>query len=205
MNIYVESNFVLELALRQEQYEACENILSICEAGRAKLVLPAFCIAEPYETWVRRAKHRSNLARDLAVELGQLLRSEPYREEVDALQNLTNILIRSGEEEKQRVNQTLDRVLNITEIIPLERDVLMSAIAHQADLDLSPPDSIVYASVLHHLSTTVPAESCFLNRNSKDFDDPDIVDALSNYNCKMLPRFDSGHDYIQSQIRGRSQ
>ncbi len=29
-----------------------------------------------------------------------------------------------------------------------------------------------------------------------------IVDALNNYNCKMLPRFDNGYDYIQSQIRG---
>ena len=79
----------------------------------------------------------------------------------------------------------------------------MSAITYQTSLDLSPPDSIVYASVLHHLSTTTPAKSCFLNRNSKDFDDPDIVDELDGYNCKMLPRFDSGHKYIQSQIRGK--
>jgi hypothetical protein len=110
MNIYVESNFVLELALLQEQFEACENILAICEAGETALVLPAFCIAEPYETLVRRAKHRGNLSRDLTTELGQLSRSEPYREE---------------------------------------------------------------------------------------FDGPDIVDALDNYNCKLLPRFDSGYDYIQ--------
>lgn len=204
MNVYVESNFILELALRQEQAAACEKILSICEAGKAKLVLPAFCIAEPYETLVRRAKQRGNLSRDLATELGQLLRSEPYREEVGALQDVTNILLRSGEEETQRLNQTLDRVLNITDVIPLERNILMSAIAHQAGLDLSPPDSIVYASVLHHLSTTVPAAGCFLNRNSKDFDDPDIVNALGNYNCKMLPRFDRGYEYIQSQTRGNS-
>jgi len=113
MNVYVESNFVLELALFQEQYEDCENILSICEAGKATLVLPAFCIVEPYETLVRRAKHRSNLSRDLAAELGQLIRSEPYREEVDTLQDVTNILIRSSEEDKQSLNQTLDRILNL--------------------------------------------------------------------------------------------
>ena len=201
MNIYVESNFVLELALLQEQYKACQNILIICEAGKTKLVLPAFCIAEPYETLIRRAKHRSNLSRDLTTELGQLLRSEPYQEEVDTLRDVTTILVRSGEEEKQRLNQTLDRVLSIAEVIPLERNILVSAITYQTSLDLSPPDSIVYASVLHHLSTSTLVKSCFLNRNSKDFDDPDIVDALNNYNCKMLPRFDNGYDYIQSQTR----
>ena len=204
MNVYVESNFVLELALLQEQYEACENILSVCETDKAKLVLPAFCIAEPYETLGRRAKHRSNLSRDLVAELGQLLRSEPYREEVDTLQDVTNILIRSSEEDKQRLNHALDRVLSLAEVIPLERDILIAAIAYQVNLDLSPPDSIVYASVLHHLRAKTTAKSCFLNRNSRDFDDPDIVDTLDNYNCKMLPKFNSGYDYIQSQVRGEA-
>lgn len=203
MNVYIESNFILELALLQAQSESCENIVSICEAGKVKLVLPAFCIAEPYETLVRRAKHRSNLARDLAVELGQLRRSDPYRTEVDTLPNVTNILVRSGEEEKQRLNETLDRVLGIAEVIALERDILRSAITYQAKLDLSPPDSIVYASVLHHLSTFGMVQSCFLNRNLKDFDDPDIVEVLNSYNCKMLPEFDSGYNYIQGQIRNR--
>lgn len=50
MSIYVESNFVLELALMQEQYESCEAILQVCKAGQAQLVLPAFSSAEPYYT-----------------------------------------------------------------------------------------------------------------------------------------------------------
>ena len=202
MNIYVESNFVLEVALLQEQHKACESILTVCEAGETNLVLPAFCIAEPYETLGSRAKHRSNLSGDLTAELRQLLRSEPYQEEEGTLQNVTKLLVRSGEEERQRLNRTLDRILSAAEVIPLERHILRSAITYQASADLSPPDSIVYASVLHHLSTSVQVTSCFLNRNSKDFDDPDIVNVLDNYNCKMLFRFDSGYDYVQSQIRG---
>ena len=54
MNVYVESNFVLELALLQEQSASCEEILGLCEAGRVQLVVPAYSLAEPYETLVRR-------------------------------------------------------------------------------------------------------------------------------------------------------
>jgi hypothetical protein len=50
MNIYVETNFVLELAFVQEQHESCEQIIGLCEAGNATAVLPAFCISESYET-----------------------------------------------------------------------------------------------------------------------------------------------------------
>ena len=58
MNIYIESNFVLELALVQEQEASCENLLQVCEAGRAKLIIPAYSLVEPYETLVRRHTQR---------------------------------------------------------------------------------------------------------------------------------------------------
>lgn len=61
MNIYVETNFVLELAFVQEEYESCEQIIGLCEAGSATIVLPAFCIAESYEKLIRRAKRRKQI------------------------------------------------------------------------------------------------------------------------------------------------
>ena len=204
MSIYVESNFVLELALMQEQHESCENILLICEAGNARLVLPAFSIAEPYETLVRRHKSRIQLRNDLTTELKQISRSKPYSNEIEALQNVTVLLIRSVEEEKQRLYQTRDRILNVAEIIPLSAEILISAAKFQTTLALSPQDSIVYASVLHHLNTSEAVKKCFLNRNSKDFDDPDIVQSLENYGCKMLFSFASGYNYIQSHINPTS-
>jgi hypothetical protein len=51
MNVYVESNFVLELALLQEEHETCENILALCERAEAKLVLPAFCLPSRLKLW----------------------------------------------------------------------------------------------------------------------------------------------------------
>ena len=44
MNVYVESNFVLELAFLQEQSSSCEEILSLAEGGRIQLVLPGYSL-----------------------------------------------------------------------------------------------------------------------------------------------------------------
>ncbi|MGA9382849.1 MAG: hypothetical protein WBV73_29160 [Phormidium sp.] len=54
MNIYVETNFVLELVFQQEQWQSCEQILQLCEAGSAKLVIPAYSLAEPDDKLSRR-------------------------------------------------------------------------------------------------------------------------------------------------------
>jgi len=201
MNIYAESNFVLELALMQEEHESCENILLLCEDGKAKLVLPAFSIAEPYETLVRRGKSRNLLADNVANELRQLGRSKPYKAETDTYQTVISLFIQSGKEEKERFFQIRDRLLKVAEVIPLEKTILASAAQLQTTLGLSPQDAVVYGSVLHCMNVNSSVKSCFLNRNFKDFSDPYIEDTLTRNNCKLLFSFKKGYDYILNQIR----
>lgn len=198
MIVYVETNFVLELALLQEQHESCEAIVLLCQAGAIRLVLPAYSLIEPYETIVRYLKNRTRVASDLASELRQLGRTKPYRAEIDALQTFTNVLVTSQQEDSIRLRDTLDRLLSFAEIVALDAAILNQARIHQAT-GMSPQDAIVYASVLHHLSASDATAKCFLNRNSKDFDDPDIEAALASNGCRMLFSFDAGLQFISSQ------
>jgi hypothetical protein len=70
----------------------------------------------------------------------------------------------------------------------------------KARYDMSAQDSIVLASVLSHLGDTKPAESCFLNRNTKDFDRLAILEMLGEYDCKFFGRFDEGLHYIEARL-----
>jgi predicted nucleic acid-binding protein len=200
MNIYVETNFVLELAFVQEQHESCDELLRLCEAGNARLILPAFCIAESYETLIRRANNRKRIANELASELSQLARSKPYRTEIDALPSAVDLLARSSQDEDQRLVAVLAQLLKVADIVPLEAGIVVAATRHRSDYELSPQDSIVYASVRQHLAAAGESESCFINRNSRDFNDPDIQDDLARFGCKMLFTFVSGCNYIRSRI-----
>ncbi|NOQ35339.1 MAG: PIN domain-containing protein [Methylococcaceae bacterium] len=199
MNIYVESNFVLELALMQEQHESCRKILLLCERKKANLILPAYSIAEPYETLIRRERNRKLLAQNIANELQQLSRTELYKTESDNYQTVASFLVKSGEEENERLLQTHKQLLEMAQIIPLEKDVFASALQLKIQFDFSPQDAMVYASVLQHLNIHKFEKSCFLNKNSKDFDDPDIEESLMKNNCKLLFSFEKGFDYINSQ------
>ena len=64
---------------------------------------------------------------------------------------------------------------------------------------MSGQDAIVLASVLAHLNAHRPLKSCFLNRNTKDFDDPDIREKLENYGCIFFGKFEQGLRYISAQ------
>ena len=202
MNVYVESNFVLELAFLQEQCLSCEKILSLCEARRIQLLIPAYSLAEPYETLIRRQKRRKRIREEMDAEIEQIARTSAYANRIGDLYDLSASLIKFVEEERMRLKDICSRLIRVTEVIPLDASVLsVAATQYQHTHEFSPQDALVYSSVLSHLEQVNAPQSCFLNRNSKDFDYSIIIEQLSGYDCKLLSRFDSGHDFILNALR----
>lgn len=202
MIVYVESNFVLELAYLQEEHESCEEILKLAEEGRIEIVLPAYSVGEPYDSWVRRSKRRAALDESLSRELNELSRSKPYVETLNEFQEITKTLLQSGEQEKERLDDALNRILETAVVVPIEREIIKNAIDLQKTRNFRlPQDSIVYASVLSHLANTSTEElKCFITKNSKDFANPDIYTDLESYNCKLLTKFSDGLGYTKSRL-----
>lgn len=110
MKIYVESNFVLELALQQEQASSCEEILELCEGVDRELVGPAYSLPEPYETLIRRRKERERIQRDLYVELQQLARSATYSGRLDAFDAVSTLLIGTAEQDAARLEEVRSQI-----------------------------------------------------------------------------------------------
>lgn len=110
-------------------------------------------------------------------------------------------MISSQEEQKRRLDALIEKILEVCKIIPLTAEILTEAIKYQSEYNLEPQDSIVYASVLDHIKKSDERQRCFLNRNSKDFDDPDIKESLNSYDCLMLFRFDNGISYVKSKLK----
>ncbi len=138
MNVYVETNFVLELVFDQEQHTSCEQVLDLCETERAHLVIPAYCLAEPHEKLTRQARSRRELQQNLEAELRQLARTTSYATRIGSIQDIASLLVQSNEEEKQRFIYFRNRLANIAEIIPLTLDILREAATYEAPYDLIP-------------------------------------------------------------------
>ena len=72
----------------------------------------------------------------------------------------------------------MTRLLEVAEIVPLNQSVVMEAMGYREKYGLGCQDSLAFSSVIDHLHSVASPPSCFLNRNSKDFDDSDIVETL---------------------------
>lgn len=202
MIVYVESNFVLELAYLQEECEQAEEIARLAESGEIKLAIPAFSGGEPYERMTRRSRERKALQDRLAIEIKELSRSSPYANIDETARELNAVLSESASDEKARLDATLLRLINLSGIIPLDNGVLRLSLDYQSKFALSPQDAIVFASVVSHLQSLEPSEEkVFVTRNKNDFVNPDIFEFLSSHNCKLLFKFTDAIGYVHGVIR----
>ena len=201
MIVYVETNFVLEMAFAQEQMGSCREILSLAESGAFELAIPAFSVAESYETQTRRSRLRNELCDDIERELLLLSRSEQYSEIVISGRDVSLLLRESAEEDKERLDAVLLRVLECAVTLPVGVEVLRSAVDFQNSFGLKPADSIIYSSVLNHMATAIPQARCFLNKNSRDFATLEIREQLRRYNCRLITNFSDGLNFIRNELR----
>lgn len=206
MILYVETNFIIELAFTQEEYDECRSILDLTKAQTdIDLVLPVFCMGEAYEASVRKWRHRRELSNAVSTEVGQLGRSKPYRTRRGEFRKLTGLLVRSIEDQQRGLEATLGEVLETARVLPLERATFERAMEYQKTRSLQPQDSIVYVSVMTDLDEGAGVPSCFITRNPEDFANPDIEDDdLARHGCKLLTSFRDGLGYVRGHL-GREQ
>lgn len=196
MIVFVETNFLLEFVYQQEEHESCEELLALAEAGRIDLVVPAFSIAEARMSHLRHIKQRAEFHDLLSRQIRELSRSKPYSDVSFKSRELISALVDSAEEERRRLRQVVERVGNAGRILPMTEEVLLRADRAEAEVDLSPQDAIVYASVVEEMAADPRAPKCFLNRNSRDFKNPDIAAELARASCHLLSSFRAGVGYI---------
>jgi predicted nucleic acid-binding protein len=198
--VYVESNFILEIALQQEEAAQANELLDMVEGKLIELAFPAFSLSEPFATVVARAKARAGLAETTRQQMRELGRSQPHRSFATSLESLTKQFAAIAKAEMDLLESTLGRMLRAARVLPLDATTFASALAHERTLGLSAPDAIILASVESDLRTVPSQPRCFLNRNHKDFGQPGVRAVLDALECRYMPAFAQGLAFVRSQL-----
>ena len=192
MDVFVESNFILELAFLQGQHSACERLLAGALAERYRLHVPQYALTEVFQT----LRHRSN---ERAEQQSYFQREiEQHRRETDAdigdtdmlVRLLNNLLTERTTAQTARLYAATAQLARIAPGSALTTEVLAEAQAVQLRHRLSPQDALVYASVLAGLRLLpIDSSKLFVTRNTRDFEQQLIIEELRALNCHLLSSF----------------
>lgn len=200
MIVLAESNFVLELALRQEHFEHAEQIVGLAEKKHLCLVIPACSLIEPYHTLIRRRCERKEFSRRLQDEIKLLGRSTLHDGMSSASQHVAQTLDAGTEIERESLEQTIARLTQSCLVPVLSLEIIRLAQAVQLTYGLEPQDAIVLASIDTTLQELGTGPKVFVNKNSKDFASPLIEDQLEKYECRLITSLPNARQYIENAL-----
>ena len=107
MIAYVESNFILEIALGQEQSQFAQGLVQLAERGDIEIAFPSFALSEPFSTISQRGRARRQLYSSLTNQLNDLARSLPHQSDVTCLRPLLPALTSVGIREAALLAETV--------------------------------------------------------------------------------------------------
>ncbi len=200
MNIYCETNFILEIVFSQEQANYCKNIIALCKKHKAHIIIPAYSFAEATYRIESQTKLQENFKKELNSQTNHFSRTLQYTQQIKNFRKLDTFLTQNKEELKNRFEKCRKDLVYNAEIIPFDDHILKTTKSVEVEYDLTFQDSIIFTSILSHLQQNSNVPSCFLNRNNKDFDTLEIKSKLISLNCKLFTNFENAFKFIDSQI-----
>jgi hypothetical protein len=199
--VYVETNFVLELAYLRATSDNCQRLLELARVGTIEIVVSSFALIEARLAWQRNAKRRNRLHSAVRTELGELSRSRPLTDIPLQSQAFVAALIDTAQQDRSRLEAVIETLTTIGVVMATSPATLRRAAVIEHSLGLSPQDALIYASVVEHIESQNSSTSkLFVTQNRRDF----LIaeDELAGLNCKLLFTFDSAEGYVRSKIAG---
>jgi hypothetical protein len=198
VNVYIETNFILNLGLKQEGYEAVDKIVGLASQKTITLRLPAMAVLEAISTVGKRRLERAQLIKAVDRQLEQAKRSKD-RAAAKSLEASIGVLAKLNTQELEDVQGVVYNLMSYARVLSHTPVVMFRAIAAQHWLNIDPVDSMIYAAVLVDLEAAPLLEpSCFLTTDGNL--SKKISAELKSHNCRCITRFEDGLEFIRSAL-----
>src|SRR5262245_35305923 len=135
MIVYIESNFILEIVLKQKHAVPAEAIFQLAEQNKLELVYPSFALSEPFATLTQRERRHARLGKSVE----------------GMIDGLSALLTKAAKQEQHRLWLLIERLIATGTAIETSKTCFKEAFDYQGRLKLSQQDSIMYAAVITDL------------------------------------------------------
>lgn len=204
--VYAETNFVVELALGQEQCDSCRQIVEWAKELRIVLRIPVYALHEAQTALRRKVKDDAGLplVKSIEQQIREFRRMRPFSQRVEALEAALTALSDVNERKIALLEAVIDDLASTVRYIPLIHDAIdlvrvfrgMKVLAGEGDL-------LIFASVMSELierqRSGDNAPSLFLTRNTRDFTDH-ARDLLAQYSCDLFTSYDAAVGRLRSEL-----
>ncbi|GAB2452234.1 hypothetical protein GCM10011375_39210 [Hymenobacter qilianensis] len=194
MHVFLETNFVLELALRQQEYNYCERIRQQARSTPPPytLYVPHYALSEAFQRLRPLKSERAQYEQYVLTQIEQHLREDDSdADAMDAFKRtLTTLLAERTRTQTQRLYSIVAELIEEAPGPALTPTSVAEAQELAERHGLQVQDALIYACVLAAMRE-LPADApkLFVSRNRQDFSKSSILEELNRLNSDYVATF----------------
>lgn len=191
MDVFLESNFLLQLTFRQENYSFCEQILRGAGPESYTLHVPQYALTEVFQKLRPLRNKREEYQKYLVAQVAEYLREEDSDASTmdDFTRTLNTLLSARTKAQTERLYTVAAEMAQFAPGPSLTAAIIQDAFRQEQTHRLSPQDALVYASVLAGLRELPPGLPKLFVTTDEDFNTPPIRQELQTHQCDLLTNF----------------
>lgn len=189
VTLYVESNFILRLALRQEQRQECERLMQAAESNSLKLAMPVLALFESLYRIRGKSQERAAQDRQLLQMFKELRRTdiEPHLQAASHLHEARLKLELLDGLERSQLASTIERLGRCAHILGVSTSLFQEAYEYEAqeEMSLESADALMLSAILAHARET-EGERFFLTSDSDFSSSPAVRHLLKSAGLQLF-------------------
>jgi predicted nucleic acid-binding protein len=175
MKVYVETNWLLDLALEQERIKASSFVAELAKDNKIRLYLPEISLVEADQKIVRRRLQREILIENLRQEGRELvrIRDTRYQAQAAAIDHDIFQLRDISDFEREHFNAIVRDISRFLTWLHLDNDSLQKSFDFENNYELSRLDALIYAVIRADATSDLASDKCFIDYDGH-FKNPEL-------------------------------
>lgn len=201
MNVYIDTNVVLEAVLEQPEHAAVGELLALAEQGSIQLAVPVFVMYELENKLRRLSAMHQNLVVLFRGHAQSLVVANPEMagEGIAAANRMVDSFLSEEAGAQDRWDSLCSRLAACSQVLPLTAAAMDAAIHLQADTRLHLQDAVVLATVLEDALNASGAR-IIVSRDEGWGADEALRDRLKGCDCELIGSIGGAIRHIRKRL-----
>lgn len=203
VNVYVETNYLLNIARKQEESIYSSKILRAAKNKKITLKLPVYCIAESYSALQKRHESFKSLRNEAENVLNDLVRSlnrsKLHKSAYEIYKNLPVAIQGIIQNEITQLDKAIINILKSAEVLICSRKVHYRGIIFRTALKIPHEmDAAIIASIVEDIKTDKFTNKVFITTD-KNLLTVELRKLLQQQKCIHFSSFKKAYKFIENK------
>jgi len=202
LHVFVETNFLLNISFKQEEYKSSYKLLRLAEENKIKLCAPILCVSEAYWAFAKKNETQIKTRDEVNKLINNALRNSYSKRSFKNYKKIPIDIDKKLDKELKMLDRNITRFLRIAELIEHNIIIHRNGIAYRSRLNIKDePDAFIISAIIWYKTNNISStqQDLFVTADSKLVNEPKIRGLMQVKGVKLESSFKKSIETLRNK------